>query len=309
MKRELKIPEALDVRETVRGAKLPVMVGPNGAWWSTRTPTGLGTLFLHRTATDRVAGQAWGPGSEWLLDQMPGLLGLHDDMSGFAPSGPIGELWLRRPFRLSRTDRPWDAIVGGVLGQKVQVTKAVQSRRMIARRFGDPAPGPTAEQLGSGAGGAGSRPGRGWVLPSPATLGSLAYHDLHGCGVERKRAEILIRVAREMRRLDSLWVQPPVEVRRRLQMIRGVGPWTTGMITAVTFGDPDAVPVGDYHIPNVVAWCLAGEPRATDDRMLELLEPYRGHRWRVIRLAKSSGPAPRYGPRLSLTSDGIALGK
>ena len=55
--------------------------------------------------------------------------------------------------------------------------------------------------------------------------------------------------------------------------------------------------VGDFHLPNLVAWALAGEPRADDARMLELLEPYRGQRARVIRLLELSGiRAPRYGP-------------
>jgi hypothetical protein len=57
--------------------------------------------------------------------------------------------------------------------------------------------------------------------------------------------------------------------------------------------------VGDFHMPSLVTWALAGEPRGTDDRMLELLEPFAGHRGRVVRLLKTSGiRAPRYGPRL-----------
>ncbi len=65
-------------------------------------------------------------------------------------------------------------------------------------------------------------------------------------------------------------------------------------------GDPDAVSVGDFHLPHLVSWALAGEPRADDARMLELLEPYRGQRGRVIRLLEASGiRPPRYGPRLA----------
>ncbi len=299
MKRTVEIPERMDLQSTVRGAKLPVMIGPNGSLWSTRTPTGTGTLYMSRVGTSRqVEGQAWGDGAQWLLDQMPGLLGLADDPSGFAPDGKIGSAWKRRPFRLNRTDRPWDAIVGAILGQKVQVTKAVDSRRAIARKFGDAAPGPEI-------------PGRrkGNVLPSPETVGQLGYSDLHRCGVERKRAEILIRTGREMRRLDELWSQEPAAIRARLEKIRGIGPWTSNLVTAVAFGDPDAVPVGDFHIPNLVAWHMAGEPRATDERMLEILEPYRGDRWRVIRIAKGLGSAPKYGARLSLTSDGMTRGR
>ena len=57
-------------------------------------------------------------------------------------------------------------------------------------------------------------------------------------------------------------------------------------------------PVGDYHLPNTVAWALAGEDRATDERMLELLEPYRPQRRRlVVSIVQSGAHAPRYGPR------------
>ena len=95
---------------------------------------------------------------------------------------------------------------------------------------------------------------------------------------------------------------------KRLASIRGIGPWTLGLIKAVAFGDTDAVPVGDYHIPNTVAWNLHGISRATDDEMLEMLEPYKPHRWRVIRLCKMNSSAPKYGPRLSLRGFGITDG-
>ncbi len=50
----------------------------------------------------------------------------------------------------------------------------------------------------------------------------------------------------------------------------------------------------------MVAWALAGEARGTDERMLELLEPYRGQRGRVLRLLELAGVrAPRYGPRMA----------
>ncbi|MDP9388413.1 MAG: DNA-3-methyladenine glycosylase 2 family protein, partial [Actinomycetota bacterium] len=83
----------------------------------------------------------------------------------------------------------------------------------------------------------------------------------------------------------------------------GVGPWSAAKVGLVALGDADAVCVGDYHLPNQVAWALAGEPRAGDDRMLELLEPYRGHRGRVTRLLVAGGVrAPRYGPRSTVRS-------
>jgi 3-methyladenine DNA glycosylase/8-oxoguanine DNA glycosylase len=93
---------------------------------------------------------------------------------------------------------------------------------------------------------------------------------------------------------------PPDAARRRLESLPGVGPWTAAEVALRALGDVDAVSVGDYHLPNLVAFALAGEPRADDARMLELLEPYRGQRARVIRLLETSGiGAPRYGPRMA----------
>ena len=92
----------------------------------------------------------------------------------------------------------------------------------------------------------------------------------------------------------------PDAARARLRSIPGIGAWTAAETARSAFGDPDAVSVGDYHLPNLVCWALAGEPRGTDERMLELLEPWRGQRARVVRLLESAGIAPpKYGPRMT----------
>ncbi|MGI9605272.1 MAG: DNA-3-methyladenine glycosylase family protein [Acidimicrobiales bacterium] len=289
-KHRIEIPEWVALASTVRGSKDPVMIGPSEVRWNTRTPDGLGSLHLDRVDAATVEVEAFGPGADWMIAQAPRLLGADDDPSGFdPPRGPLGDRWRRAPFLLGRTDRLWDALVGGVLGQKVQAKNAYASRRRIARRFGNEAPGPDG----------------GWILPSPERFAELGYSDLHPGGVERKRAEILLRVSREMPRIEGITNRTPAQVQARIQQIRGIGPWTAAMVTASAMGDADAVPVGDYHIPNTIAWHLAGEERGTDDRMQELLEPWAGHRWRVIRLAKASGGAPKRGPKLSLTGDGL----
>jgi hypothetical protein len=52
-----------------------------------------------------------------------------------------------------------------------------------------------------------------------------------------------------------------------------------------------------------VAWAFAGEPRGTDERMLELLEPYRGQRGRVEILLEASGiGAPAFGAKMERRS-------
>ncbi|MHB8670728.1 MAG: DNA-3-methyladenine glycosylase 2 family protein, partial [Acidimicrobiales bacterium] len=103
------------------------------------------------------------------------------------------------------------------------------------------------------------------------------------------------------RRLEETVTLSRSDAYRRLTALPGIGPWTAAEVGLVALGDPDAVPVGDYHLPNQVAWALVREARADDVRMLELLEPYRGQRGRVVRLVLAgAGPAPRYGPRMAL---------
>ena len=88
---------------------------------------------------------------------------------------------------------------------------------------------------------------------------------------------------------------------RRLEAFPGVGPWTAAKVALVALGDSDAVPVGDYNLPHSIGYALEGTPRSSDERMLELLDPYRGHRARVIRLIGVAGiSAPRFGPRMPL---------
>ena len=117
-------------------------------------------------------------------------------------------------------------------------------------------------------------------------------------GVERRRADLIRVVARNAARIES--AATPEAAERVLRAIPGIGPWTAAEVLRVAWGAPDAVSVGDYHIPNLVAWALAGEARADDARMLELLEPYRGQRGRVQRLLEASGVRiPRFGPRMA----------
>ena len=83
--------------------------------------------------------------------------------------------------------------------------------------------------------------------------------------------------------------------------LRGIGAWTAAEVVQRSHGAPDVVSVGDYHLPNAVGFVLTGRPRTDDAGMLALLEPYRPHRQRVVRLVEASGiAAPRYGPRMAL---------
>ena len=261
---------------------------------ATRTPDGPATLLVEVRGS-RVEAEAWGPGDERALDGLPALLGLDDDASGFEPRlHPVVADLARRllRLRLGRTGAVFEALLPAILEQRVTGSEASLAFRSLVRRHGEPAPGPVAASQ------------RLRLHPAPDVLAALPYYVFHPLGVEQRRAAIIRRVARDARRLEALAELPGSRAEAgaaaaaRLRAYPGIGPWTAAEVTLRALGDPDAVSVGDFHLPNLVAFALAGEPRGDDARMLELLEPWRGHRARVVRLLEASGiEAPRYGPR------------
>jgi 3-methyladenine DNA glycosylase/8-oxoguanine DNA glycosylase len=257
-----------------------------GAVWRTSlTPDGPGTLRVgsHHAV---VTGEAWGPGAGWLLDGLPAQLGFHDDRAGFTARHPvIGELALRyEGLRVGRSGRVFEALVPAVLEQKVVSREAHRAWRFLLGKFGDAAPGPAPDGMR--------------VFPSARTWARIPSWDWHRAGVEGVRARTIITAAAAAARLELTVDLHPAEADRRLKSLPGIGPWTSAEIRQRAMGDPDAVSVGDYHLPNAVGWTLAR--RITDDDgMLELLAPYAGHRYRVTRLIELGGSRPpRRGPRM-----------
>ena len=252
------------------------------AWRGMRTPEGPVTLRL-RADGPRVQVASWGPGAAWALAAAPGLIGMLDEPQLLVPRDRLIRDLARRfaGIRLPRTLLPFEALLPAICEQKVTGREAQLAFRAIVRRHGEPAPGP----------------GGLWLPPEPSVLAGLRYFAFHPLGLERRRAEVVMRAAATAPRLAE---GAPAEVVRLLHALPGIGPWTVAETVRVAYGDPDAVSIGDYHLPNLVAWALAGEPRADDARMLQLLEPYRGQRARVQRLLEASGiRPPRYGPRMS----------
>ncbi len=269
-----------------------VRFGPAGVWRATRTPAGPVTTHIRARAADaKVTMRAWGPGAEWALDAFPALVGAEDAEEGFEPGpGLVGDLHRRmRGLRIGRSGAVMEALVPSILEQKVVGLEARRSYARLMRALGEPAPGPAGASL--------------TVAPPPAVLAATPSWTFHRFGVERKRADTIRLACSYAARLEETVDMSPDDARTRLTALPGIGPWTAAEVAMVALGDADAVSVGDYHLPNQVAWALAGEPRGDDARMLELLEPWRGHRGRVLRLlGAGAAAAPRFGPRMPLRS-------
>jgi 3-methyladenine DNA glycosylase/8-oxoguanine DNA glycosylase len=253
-----------------------------------RTPDGPATVQL-RAVGGTIEAEAWGHGAERALEDAPDLAGATDDWSGFAPHDPVIRRLRRehRGLRLTRTGAVTAALIPAICEQKVTGVEARRAFRRLTLEVGEPAPGPGGLML----------------PPDAARLAVLPSFTFHRCGLERRRADVIRGVCERAGRLDALADGSPAEVRVVLERLPGIGPWTSAEVARLALGDPDAVSVGDFHLPHLVAWALAGEPRGSDERMLELLEPYVGHRGRVQLLLEASGMhAPRYGPRLEARS-------
>jgi 3-methyladenine DNA glycosylase/8-oxoguanine DNA glycosylase len=272
-------------------------VEASGAVWRTlRTAAGPATLFLQPSDAG-VRVRAWGPGASLALEAAPGLLGADDDPAALVPVHPAVTEGARRGrgVRIGRTGSVLEALIPAILEQKITGDEARRTYRGLVRAFGEDAPGPPGLR----------------VFPAPAVLAGQPYHAFHPLGLERRRAELIRGVAREAARLERLGAAvlaaAPGPARAAaleaayagMRAFPGVGPWTAAEVGFRAFGDPDAISVGDFHVPNMVCWALAGEPRGTDERMLELLAPYAGQRARVTRYLELMGlKAPRYGPRM-----------
>ena len=254
-------------------------------WRATFTPDGPGTVHIwwHR---DRVDAQAWGAGAEWLLHQVPAMLGADDP--GFVCPDHAHPAILRAHrnhpgLRIGASGTLYHELLPIILGQRVTAVEAVHQWRRLTARLGTVAPGPDPSLR---------------LPPAPAALLAHPAWWYHPFGVEAKRANALRTVAAHATRIAEWAALAPAEAAAKLALLRGIGEWTIGSALGPSHGDADAVPVGDYHVPNMVSWALAGEARGNDARMLALLAPYVGQRGRVITLLGHDGnAAPKFGPR------------
>jgi len=284
----------VDVRRTLaplsRGRGDPThVVEPDGTLWrTTSTEDGPATYRLVQRGLHEIACTAWGQGAQRVVAGLADLLGGRDLCDGFAPGHPLlADAHLRHPgLRIPRTGRVFEALVPAVLEQKVTGKQARAAWRSLVLRHGEAPPGP---------GPAGMR------VPPPAQVWRrIPSWEWHRAGVDPKRSRTVCEAARLAGRLEQAVGMDPLAAHVRLQAVPGIGAWTSAEIAQRALGDTDSVSVGDYHLSQFVGWALIGRP-LDDEGMLELLEPWRPHRYRVVRLLELSGARkPRFGPRLTV---------
>ena len=259
-------------------------------WRTVRTPIGAATLRLAQHTDGAVHAYAWGDGAEWAIDGVPELLGEGDDWTGLDVSEVplLAETLRRHPgLRLTRCRQVFEMLVGAILEQKVATVDANRAWAWLIRRHGGPAPGPAPDGMR--------------VAPSASGWRRIPSWDWHRAGVDPKRSGAVMaasRVAPGLERTLGLG-RGGAEIAQRLRGVPGVGIWTAAETSQRAHGDPDAPSFGDLHLPGIVGTALIGST-VDDAGMLDLLEPWRGHRQRVVRLVGASGVSvPRRVQRLT----------
>jgi 3-methyladenine DNA glycosylase/8-oxoguanine DNA glycosylase len=283
------VPEPYDFFATVRtlrtGPRDPTLrLEDDGLWRSVHTAEGPATVRL--TIGSALTAAAWGPGARAVMADVPHWVGVLEPLWEL-PAHPVVDR-LHRQFRgLRATDTRdvFEALVVTVLQQLVTWEEAAHAWRRLCYARGGPAPGPARLQL----------------PPLPKAIRAAGTATLQGLGVLPRQARTLMEVAfvaHALVRARDLSTEAAVAL---LQHVKGVGPWTANTALGDRLGRPDPIPTGDFHLPHTVAWALAGEPRGSDERMTELLAPFAGQAYRVIRLITAAGiAAPKRGPRQPL---------
>jgi 3-methyladenine DNA glycosylase/8-oxoguanine DNA glycosylase len=244
---------------------------------------------------DDVVVTCWGPGADWLAEQAPRLLGSFDDASTFDPRThhAVAEAHRRRPWlRLGRTDLVLEALAPASIEQVVTGKEAFQAQRLLLVRFGERPGGPALDE---------AHPAHHMRLPLSSTQWlTVPSWELLRAGVEARRTRAILAGARTARSLERLASDTYAgDADSALRSLPGVGPWTSAAVRQRALGDPDAWSIGDYHVGHHISFALVGE-QLDDDAVTELLEPYRGHRYRVEVLLAGMPRPERHGPRRSL---------
>lgn len=288
--RTFRLDGPLDLQATLAPLRqgrrdLSVRFDAGVCWRASRTPEGPATTRLEVIGNELTT-QAWGDGAGWALEQVPALVGLGQGQDALVASHHVVADLARRlaGLRIPRSGAVAELVVPTVLAQKVTGLEAKRSYLALVRRLGEPAPGPAGLSM----------------PPSPDVLAGTPSWVFHQAGVEQRRAKTIAFAMARAPRLEQATVMALPDAYRRMLAFPGLGPWTAATVAMAALGDVDAVPLGDYHLPHQVSWALTGERQGSDERMLELLEPYRNHRARVLRLLVAGGiRPPRRGPRYS----------
>jgi DNA-3-methyladenine glycosylase II len=124
---------------------------------------------------------------------------------------------------------PFETLVTSITAQQVSLFAAFAIRNRLIERFGE-------------------RGDFAYAFPTRERLARARDEELVGAGFSRRKAEYVTGLARAEIDLDELATLEDDEVRARLTMIRGLGPWSAEWFLARHLARPRAWPTGDLAL-------------------------------------------------------------
>ncbi|HEY4558817.1 MAG TPA: 3-methyladenine DNA glycosylase [Enteractinococcus sp.] len=301
---------AANIAPLVRGTADPTAATVNGVSWFSFQPSTTGPVTVaiqHPISTVEPAEiryHVWARGDDAAIDyvvqRMPVFLGVDEQaLAGWAefdellartahllPERVVAARRKNPGMRFMATGQLVDELLTVVLEQKVTQRQARATWGWLAKTYGEASPaGEPASKL----------------APKPQRVLDIPSWEWHAGWVQPFMVRTLKTVASRASALHRLAHQPLERISAGLTSLPGIGPWTVAETLQRTHGAADYVAVGDYHIAHHVGEALTGR-RTDDEEMLELLEPWVGHRQRIVRLIYASGIRfSRFGPRMAAT--------
>lgn len=251
---------------------------------ATLTPSGPAAIRIHIDHAGHITSHAWGAGAVWMLERVDRLTAQHGTALALpivTPQHRAVEAALHHcgSLCLPASDTPYHELLPAILGQRITAAQALAQWSRLCHTYGEVAPGPLNLRL----------------PPTPERLNAIPSWEFHRLGIEQQRARALVTAARHASYIERTRELDGSAARDALMRLPGIGIWTAAVAVGVSHGDPDALPIGDFHVKNTVAWALNGRARGTDEEMVVALSVYEGQRWQVVRMLERSGyAAPRF---------------
>jgi AraC family transcriptional regulator of adaptative response / DNA-3-methyladenine glycosylase II len=210
----------------------------------------------------------------------------------------IGPLVRTAPGRrVPGTADPFELAVRAVIGQQVSVAGARTVAGRLVQAAGEPVPAPDGDIT--------------HLFPTPAALADLAERTPASFAMPAGRRRALAALATALERGDVV-MDPgadPVEVRRALVLLPGIGPWTAEYVALRALRDPDAFMPTDLGIRRGArALGLSGDP-APLLAHAERWRPWRSYAMAHLWSVPGPAAAPQSDPAATKTSTKTATKK
>ena len=221
----------------------------------------------------------------WAFEKARAMAAIDDDPSDFLArieGHPLlGDLGRRHDVRMKRTPTLFEALAQAIIEQLVTGWESRRSTWRLWALAGEAIPGTAFK-----------------AAPTPLGVTRVPMWKMHAIGIGSKRAATLMRCAKRGDSIERLRALPAEDVIEKLCTLPGVGPWTANLTTEKALGHTDAVPVFDVHAPRIVSQVLGGLEDGDNESMLRLLEEFRPHRARVVKLVQRAAPRDRPPPKV-----------